>query len=598
VSGSRLGAEARWAAKRAADLAKRLVATPFRELPTDLPQRVGRLHTLRDVRMPMRDGVRLCADVYLPETLGPHPTILIRMPYGKREAYCYMPAHGRFWARLGYACVVQDVRGRWASEGVYEPFVHEAADGWDTLDWIAGQPWCSGRIGMTGESYYGYTQWAVAASRHPNLVCAAPGDTAADIYASWAYVNNAFCQHTMGGWTFAINGRRDVNEFRWDPWHLPLATATDAAGHPSVTHKEWIANPRRNGYWSRINVCDRYADVAIPLLHWGGWYDTFLTGTIDGWRGVRAQTRDRQGRDRQRLTIAATDHEMTPEFDGSVGPHRLVGHGYSHDRVARFMDEWLLPGKDGGGAAATASPRAVAPVRYFTMVANEWHTADDWPPPGVEERRFYLRSGGRAAGLEGDGVLSPDQPGDEPPDVYRYDPEDPVTYWLGTSLWEAARYLHDRRPVEGRADVLVFTSEPLARDLEVTGPISATLHVSTSAMDTDFTVALVDVLADGHAHLVQEGIRRLRYRDSDESESKVEPGHVYEITVDLWATSYRFEKGHRLRVEVSSSNFDRYDRNLNTGEDPGLAVRRVVATQTVHHDASRPSFLSILVVPD
>jgi hypothetical protein len=232
------------------------------------------------------------------------------------------------------------------------------------------------------------------------------------------------------------------------------------------------------------------------------------------------------------------------------------------------------------------------------MVANEWHSASDWPPPGVEQRRFFLRGNGRAAGLDGDGALDSQRPGDEPPDVYRYDPDDPVTFWLDGSLWEAAHYLVDRRPVEGRADVLVYTSDALTHDLEVTGPLSSTLHVSTTAADTDFTVALVDVFPDGHGHLVQEGIRRLRYRESDERESAVEPGAVYEIEVDLWATSYRFELGHRLRVEVSSSNFDRYDRNLNTGEEPGRGVRRVVAVQTVYHDAARPSFITLSVVPD
>jgi hypothetical protein len=365
-----------------------------------------------------------------------------------------------------------------------------------------------------------------------------------------------------------------------------LGTATDAAGHPSRTHKEWIANPCRTAYWDRINTCGQYADVSIPMLHWGGWYDTFLTGTLGGWAGVRAHARDADVRRDQRLTIAATDHEMTTEFTGRVGPHTLVGHGYAHDRVARFMDEWLA--RDEGGRGDEG------PVRYFVMVANEWRTASDWPPPGVEPRRFYLRAGRDRAG----GGLTAKPPGDEPCATYRYDPDDPVTYWLGASLWEAARHLRDRRPVEQRPDVLVYTSAPLERDLEVTGPLSATLHVSTSAADTDFTVALIDVHPDGFAHLVQEGIRRLRFRESDEHESPVEAGRVYEIEVDLWATSYRFERGHRLRVEVSSSNFDRYDRNLNTGEDPGRSARRVVAVQQLYHDASRPSFVTLPVVPD
>ena len=176
------------------------------------------------------------------------------MPYGKQEAYCYMPSHGKYWAPRGYACVIQDVRGRWASEGVYEPFVNEAKDGYETLDWVAAQPWCNGNIGMTGESYYGYTQWAVAPLDHPNLRCIAPGDTAADIYASWVYNNNAFCLSTMGGWAYVINGQQDVNEFRFDPWHLPLADIPSAAGTPSKAYSEWMAHQARDAYWDRMNV--------------------------------------------------------------------------------------------------------------------------------------------------------------------------------------------------------------------------------------------------------------------------------------------------------------------------------------------------------
>ena len=177
------------------------------------------------------------------------------MPYGKQEAYCYMPSHGKYWARRGYACVIQDVRGRWGSEGVYEPFVNEAKDGYETLDWVAAQPWCDGKIGMTGESYYGYTQWAVAPSGHPNLTCIAPGDTAADIYASWVFNNNAFCLQTMGGWAYVINGSQDVNEFRFDPWRLPLADIPAAAGSESKAYSEWMEHQARDAYWERINVC-------------------------------------------------------------------------------------------------------------------------------------------------------------------------------------------------------------------------------------------------------------------------------------------------------------------------------------------------------
>lgn len=533
----------------------------------------------------MCDGVRLCTDIYLPDVSWPLPTMLIRMPYGKREAYCYMPAHGKYWARRGYACVIQDVRGRWSSEGAFQSFVNEGRDGWDTLDWIVAQPWSNGSVAMTGESYYGYTQWAVAVLGHPSLKCIAPGDTAADIYGSWVYVNNCFCQQTMGVWVYGVSGRRDVNPYRFDPWHLPLESAARASGRNNDTYCQWIANPLRNGYWDTINVSQHYDRVQIPVMHWGGWYDTFLTGTIGGWRGVRGRAGSDDRGAPQRLVLGATDHELTPEFSGRVGRHRLESAGYAHDRVAAFTDRWMRPGTSKGLDGSDVS--------YFTIGRQGWRTASDWPPVGFEPSRLYLRGQGHAGTLAGDGRLSPVSPDQEPPDEFLYDPDNPVRYWLDASLWEMATYLRDRRRTERRPDVLVYTGEILEHDLEISGGVEATLHVSTSARDTDFTVAIVDVFPDGHAHLIQEGITRLRCRESDTRESPVEPHAVYELQVDMWATSYLVPRGHRLRVEVSSSNFDRYARNLNTAEPYGTGVASVVARQTVFHDRSRPSCVTV-----
>jgi putative CocE/NonD family hydrolase len=510
------------------------------------------------------------------------------MPYGKQEAYCYMPAHGKYWARRGFACVIQDVRGRWSSEGCFEPFVHESDDGWDTLQWVSDQPWCDGAIGMTGESYYGYTQWAVAHLGHPNLRCIAPGDTSADIYASWVYVHNAFCQQTMGLWAYEINGPRDVNEYRFDPWHLPLESSADAAGTTSLTYSEWIAHPQREPYWDKINHCQHYGEVTLPTLHWGGWHDVFLTGTIAGWQGVRDSARDEPARRNQYLMISPTDHELTPDFRARIGRLELRNNGYTHDRVCRFMDHWLRDAENG----IDTDPR----VRIFVMGANRWREADEWPLPGVEFTDYFLHSDGQA-GVNNCGVLNEMMPvAEEPTDVYTYDPENPVTFWLGKNLWEAAAELEDRGPVEVRSDVLVYSTPPLTSDLEVTGPLTATLYAASSARDTDFTVALVDVHPDGYVHLVQEGIVRARYRSSDRRESLLEPGRVYELEVDVWATSYLFPRGHCLRIEVSSSNFDRYDRNLNTGGPFGAESKGVTATQTIHHSVRYPSHITLPIM--
>ena len=574
-----IGSDLRWRYDHLRGAIAKRVSLPRRRLPSEVAARFDAVRVDRDVPTPMRDGVLLRADVYRPT--GPAapsalPVVLIRMPYGKGEAYCEMPACGRYWAQRGYACVVQDVRGRWGSDGQWDPFVSEAADGYDTLDWIAAQPWCDGAIGMTGESYYGYTQWAVAPLGHPNLRCVAPGDTAADIYGSWVYVDNCFCMQTLGLWAYQMQGSRDVNYYRYDPWHLPLTTIDDDAGVPSRVHKEWIAHPGRDSYWDAINVDQRYAEIDIPVMHWGGWYDVFLEGTTAGWAGVRAAN---PAAPSQHLVIGPTDHELTPEVSGRAGRVKLTGHGFTHDRVLGWMDRWLK-GDDEAGPQA--------PVEAFLMGRNEWLRGDDWPLPGTEFVDYYLGAGGSLA-------PAPPAP-DQPPDTFTYDPDDPVRVWLGINLWGLAKGMPDRRSLAARADVLIYETEPLTQALDVVGPLSLTLFAASSAPDTDFTAALVDVFPDGWCHFVQEGIVRARWRESDVTPSLIEPGEVYEYTIGLWATAHSFAPGHRVRLEISSSNFDRYDRNPNTGHPFGQDAERRPAVQTVFHDATRPSHIALPVL--
>jgi uncharacterized protein len=569
----------------------RRVSLPRLRLPSAVSVAHDGVRVDRDAAVPMRDGVVLRADVYRP--VGPPvpsrlPVVLIRMPYGKGEAYCQMPAHGRYWAQRGYACVIQDVRGRWGSGGAFEMFVNEAADGYDTLDWVAAQPWCDGNIGMTGESYYGYTQWAVAPLGHPHLRCIAPGDTAADVYGSWAYVDNCFCLQTMGRYACQMQGSRDVNYYGYDPWHMPLTTIDDASGVPSRLHKEWIAHPARDSYWQAVNVDDRYADIDIPVLHHGGWYDVFLSGTIGGWEGVRAAQAAGTPSPHvapaphvapQHLLIGPTDHEHTPETSGRVGRTPVRGLGYSYDRVLGWMDRWLR-GDEKAGSRAT--------VEVFLTGRDEWLRGDEWPLSGTGFVNYYLGAGGS---------LAPAAPApDQPPDTYTYDPDDPLHIWLGADLWHLAEAMRDRRSLAARVDVLVYETEPLTAGLDVVGPLRVTLFAASSAPDTDFTAALVDVFPDGGCQFVQEGIVRARWRESDVTPSPIEPGEVYEYGVDLWATAYAFAAGHRLRIEISSSNFDRYDRNPNTGHPFGQDAERRPARQTIFHDAARASHLTLPVL--
>ena len=588
--GQRLRADLVWAITRVhEDFFVKYFRLPFMSLPTGTPDVYTRVRVKKNVAVPMRDGIKLYANIYKPDADGRFPVILIRLPYGKDEPYCVMPAYGKYFARKGYVCVVQDVRGKYASEGKFEPFINEGADGYDTLDWIAGQPWCDGNIGMTGESYYGYTQWAVAWLNHPNLKCIAPGETFPDIYRIRNYNNSAFCLQTAGTWAYEMNARKMNNPLRLDYWHLPLISMDDDAGVRCDYYKDWIRHPSRDAYWESVNVSQKYNQVKIPVYHWGGWYDVYLRGTISSWRGVKEHSDSMEARKNQWLLIAPTDHELTPAETHRIGRIDIGKEAWTYDRLQRFFDYWLK-GADNG---FDRTPR----VEIFTIGDNKWRYEDEWPPARIKYTSYYFHSGGGANTLHGDGLLNTREPGDEPTDGYVYDPNNPVTISLEMQLWSLAQTLKDRSSVEQRADVLVYTTPNLEKDLEITGPITVTLFAASSARDTDFTAALVDVFLDGYTHMIQEGIVRARYRNSDSEASLIEPGKIYQYTIDLWATSYVVKQGHRIRVAISSSNFNRWDRNPNTGHEFGMDAETIKATQTICHDRQHPSHITLPVIP-
>jgi len=591
----RVSAELRWMGRQASRAYGRRFVNPYAATPTRTPDRFSGVRLERNTAVPMRDGVVLSAHVFHPAgATEPLPVVLIRQPYGKDD-HPFMHARGTYWARKGYVCVVQDVRGKFGSGGSWEPVAGEADDGWDTLDWVAGRPWCNGKIGMVGESYYGVTQWAVAASGHPNLRCVAPGDTFPDLYRA-VYPGGAFALMTMGEWAYEMDARGLRNPFRFDPWQLPLARADEAAGAASPVFRDFVGHPRRDAFWERRDLSR--GGVAVPGLHWSGWYDVMLDATLAGWEAairVRSGHVKRASAQVQQLVIAPTDHMLSPLACGRVGRVAIDREAWSFDRVERFVDRWLR--EVGNGAERDPA------VQAYVVGADRWRVADSWPLPGTRFTRLYLHSRG-AAGVAPGGALDGEAPADETADRFCYDPATPVTYWLGRDLWSLASALDDRRPLESRPDVLAYSTAPLEADLEVVGPLSATLYASSSAPGTDFTAALVDVFSDGYAQLVQEGIARIAGLDGaagpGDSRAETVPGDdgpVAEITVDLCAVGHLFAAGHRVRLEVSSSNFARYDRNLNTAGEPGAEARPVVARQTIYHDRRRPSHLTLPVVP-
>jgi putative CocE/NonD family hydrolase len=544
----------------------------------------------KDVPTPMRDGIRLYADIYRPKAEGSYPVILTRMPYGKSEYYCYIPAVGKFWARKGYAYVAQDVRGKWRSEGEWDPFVNEIDDGYDTLDWVAGQPWCDGNIGMMGESYYGYTTWAAATTGHPNLKCVSPSTTAMDIHGVWIYNNGAFCLQTMGTWGIEMNAKEYRNPLRLNYKHLPLASIDTEAEFPCGYYQDWLKHSAQDSYWEGINLNQKYDQIKIPVLHFGGWYDAFLKATIDNWIGVREKNSTGEN---QWLVVGPWDHNYSTDETGRIGQLDVGDNSQTTywNLCESFFDFWLR----GADNNFDQTPK----VQLFTMGTNQWHKGNEWPPAGSTTHDYYLHSQGNAHLAESDGTLDLAAPtSDEPQDSYTYDPSNPVAMTLDLDFWDIARCLRDRSQLPKREDVLVYDTPPLTEDLEITGPISITLYATSSALDTDFTATLVDIFPNGYAHLIQEGIIRTSFRHPDRDPSPIEPGRVYGYNIDLWATSYVIKAGHRMRVEISSSNFNRFDPNPNTGEPFGTATDPITAQQQIFHSAKYPSRITILTNQD
>ena len=558
-----------------------------------MPPLAQPLRVMLDTKVPMRDGVRLSTDVYLPPDGGPFPTLLLRTIYDNQAD------RGFQWVRRfvdsGYAVVMQDCRGRFDSEGAWEPYVHEAQDGYDTQQWIGVQPWCDGNIGAFGSSYIGFTQTQTAPLRSPYLKALVPSASQQDNYGHW-YVDGVLQLHTamnfinMAGRTMQRAGRGllDSEELYR---RLPLVSALDDIVDIPF-YRDAVRHFTYNQHWRAYSMRDRYGEVEAPALFLTGWYDNLLHETFKLYAGWTASGRTEHARMLTKLLVGPWDH-------GNIYSTDTVGAVDFGDAARLDMGAEHLRWYDRRLKAADNGIDDEPPIRIFGMGENAWRHESEWPLARTQYTRYYLRSGGDAGSLDGDGTLSRDAPGDEPPDRYRYDPNDPAPTVGGqamtTPLIESGP--QDRWPVERRADVLVYTTAPLESDVEVTGPVRLTLHTASSAPDTDFTGTLVDVHPDGRAIVICEGIVRARFRDSVTAPSLIEPGRVYELGVDMWETSNVFTAGHRIRVEVSSSNFPRFDRNLNTGHRPGMDSEMRVADQAVYHDAQRPSHITLPVIP-
>ncbi len=541
------------------------------------------------VMVAMRDGVDLATDVHLPDGDGPFPAVLSRVPYGKATSFGTMPDLIDRLLDAGYAYAVQDVRGKWGSGGTFDAsdIDAEAKDGFDTVQWIADQPWSNGRVGMWGNSYYGYTCFAAASLKPPGLVCIAPGNQGFDRY-NWSYRSGCLKLASEGIWGIYMLGRIAADTDVLDLRHLPLAEMADHAGLSCSYFDDVVAHPERAmRYWAARNRLDAMLAIDIPVLHWTGWYDNFTGPMVEEWQWLRDVNPSAR---HNHLMIGPWDHYCTSDTTQRVGLNRLAEGNREHRwQVFRgFFDRYLNDQDNGFGAAGL--------VHYFTLADNGWRDADTWPPAGCAPQTWYLHSTGSAGDNPENGRLDRSAPGGEPVDRYTYDPAEPVAWSEGTDAWRMCQAMDDRQAIEARADVLTFTSAPLDEPLEITGPLKATLHIESDAPDTDVTVALVDVFPDGRVNLIQDGIQRASMRDGNTGRQLLEPNTVYAVDVDMWSVSYEVPAGHRLRIEVSSSDFPRYDRNPNTDAPFGRSATTQKARQTIHHDDARPSHVVLSVM--
>lgn len=559
----------------------------------------------RDIAVPMRDGTLLRADVWRPDSGDRFPVLIERTPYDKATSSESNLNAGEFYAARGYVVVIQDVRGRFASEGEFYPFRDDGdgkkKDGYDTVEWAAEQSWSNGKIGTIGGSYSGVTQYRMLGSQPPHLVTQFARQSSSDYYREWVYRGGAYEHGFNTNWTLkhtATNARKLAPEGREDEieWRLnrasddyliwlensPIATLPPVADL-HTWFKDWMDHPNHDEFWRELGIVKSHHLASVPVHHFGSWYDCFLRGSLENYKGIRDNGATPETRASQLLTIGPWIHNPGPadmREAGAVDFGESAKLGWFETRL-RWFDHWMK-GVDNGVDTDK-------PVKLFAMGINQWREFDEWPPAEITYTPYYLAEGnsGSASSLN-DGVLSPLKPEatDAVFDEYESDPENTVRSFGGGHLGDN-NGPQDQRNHEDL--VLTYTTPVLEQPLDVTGPVKAVLHASSSAVDTDWVVRITDVHPDGTSMLICDGILRARFKDSFEKPIALESNLAMEFEIDLWATSHVFLKGHRLRVAITSSCFPRWDRNWQTGKNNTYETSGVIAQNRIFRDQIRPS---------
>lgn len=565
----------------------------------------------------MRDGTVLYSDVYRPNQEGEFPVLLTRLPYSKDlPFYSHRYLDTNQLVGNGYIVIIQDVRGRYQSEGVFRPFLDEGHDGYDTVEWAASLPYSSGKVGMFGLSYYGFTQLQAASEQPPHLHAIFPAMTLNDQRNGMLFHNGAYGLGSSETWALEsiapdlLRRKYQDNPALYKKAMAQLAESLNHIGewyyHTPINEWsplrnlgvadfffEFLKHDLEDPFWDETSIINKYHQMNVPAYHVGGWYDSLLRPTIDNFTEMGDKSK---AKNHQKLIIGPWGHG---NFNHVIG-ERLFGTHSSGDWInlkesltelhLRWFDYWLKEEE--------TQIMKEAPVKIFVMGINEWRDEHEWPLARTNVIPYYFDSIGRANTRSGDGELSTNKPSDSDVDQFLYDPRNPVPTKGGGTLYAGINVMgpHDQREIEDREDVLVYTSKPLEHSIEVTGSIKVKLWAKTDAKDTDFTAKLVDVLPDGTAYNLTDGIVRAKYRNGYKSMDDLDL-EVVEYEIDLWATSNVFLPGHRIRVDVTSSNFPRFDANPNTGKTFKDSKEAKVAKQTIYHNKSYPSHILLPIIP-
>lgn len=541
-------------------------------------------------RARLRDGTEISADVYRPAGAGRRTTLLARTPYNKNTGI--QQQRGELYAEHGYNFVWMDCRGRGDSDGVFVPYRDEGQDGYDLIEWAAEQPWSDGQVVTWGASYVAHNQWMAALHHPPHLTA----------MISYVPPSDPFEDNPTGVptpwevcWFRMLDGRvlQHVERVDWPKmaWHLPLLTMDEQAGFRS---EHWRSHLTRSitdaAFWDHVRYQPRITEVNVPVLHITGWYDDVQRGTMTNFSRLTSPDAPQQVARQQWLVVGPWDHRCT-----NIRERRLGSIDFGDSAVVdlqRVEREWL--------ASILGGAVSPAPVRIFAMGQNHWREEQEWPLARTQWTKFYLSSQGHANTRRGDGTLAttPPTPAARTPDVFEYDPTDPVPFLSNFASSSQIGGPDDYSAIEERPDLLIYSTAVLEEAREVTGPVRLRLFAASSAKDTDFVARLIDVHPDGFAQRICDGMVRARFRGGYlVPEQLLNPGEVVEYEVDMWSTSHTFMRGHRLRLEVTSSAFPRYDRNLNTGGPIATGTTTEVATNTVYHQDGQESHLVLPIVP-